>query len=182
MFRKKEMTKLSDTVITRTPSTFKIVLTNELYKENFGNGLEIDLVESQKKYFENVEGKQFNSIKSWPTEYKNISNMNISSIMWVKQKKEDKVTDRYIIKATRNGEYIYAVSDVFYIDSIYIIKFLGLYSELGKLASVNFKHQGNVEAQTNTSLAEVPLYTIPESTSFLKRANPFYFWLELFGA
>ena len=101
--------------------------------------------------------------------------------MWVKQRKEDKVTDRYIIKGIKNNLVIYAVSDVFYIDNSYAIKFLGLYSELGKLASVNFKHQGNIEAQTMTSLTNVPVYTIPETASFLKRANPFNFWLELFG-
>ena len=180
MFRKKEMTKLSE-VVTRTPSTFKVVLTNELYRENFGNGLEINLDEMQKGFFEPSDGKQFNSVKAWPIGYNNIDKIDIKSIMWVKQRKEDKVTDRYIINGVKNNTVIYAVSDVFYIDNSYVIKLLGLYSELGKLASVNFKHQGNVEAQTNTNLLDVPVYAIPESTSFLKRANPFYFWLELFG-
>jgi hypothetical protein len=168
--------------IQRKSSTFKIVLTNELFKENFTDIIVHDFNKIQFKYFDINEGKQYNLIKTWPETYSNQTNMDILSIMWVKQHKENKITDRYIIKGKRGESELFAVSDVFYIDNIYIIKFLGMYAEVEKLANVNFKHQGTIEAQTiTTNLVNIPVYAIPETISFLKRANPFYFWLELFG-
>lgn len=178
------MAKLSDLVtIPREPSSFKVAITNELFRENFlGSGADQGLEALQAKYFEKEEGRQYCAIKSIPEGYQNQSVMDITGIMWVKQHKENKTTDRYIIKGIKDGKTLFSVSDVFFADNTYIIKLLGIYLEVGKLASVNFKHQGNVEAQAVTNLKNVPVYVIPEYSSFLKRCNPFYFWLELFGA
>lgn len=161
---------------------FKISLTNTLFKENFSDIPINNIEDSQSQLFIKDPNQQFFFIKEFPKSYGNVTQFDISGIIWVKQHKNNKITDRYIIRAHRPGfSTFYTVADIFYLDECYIIKFLGIYNNIGKLANINFKFQGNIEAQSNIILKNIPVFIIPEYCSFAKRSNPFYFWLDLFG-
>lgn len=83
------------------------------------------------------------------------------------------------------NEYIrsYLMMDVFYIPEKvqYIAKALGSYNSIPKVLSTNFQYKGNLAAERDcrAANAKFPLYSIDSETSYEKKANPLYFWMEL---
>lgn len=120
--------------------------------------------------------------------------LSITSLIWLAQHKEKtgsnqgpSKVDKLLVSlySDKLQQEIYFIADLFFEKNLetgsatYIAKALGSYSSIPKMLSANFKHKGELVAESaflNPFAIDVEI--ISQSQNYEKRANFLFFWCE----